>query len=728
MVGFTAFATVLVVIVAVADDTVGRLAQELLRGRSEAIEQACNEIGVLVGSGVVDPETTAAVSQLVLLGGRVDVETATVAAVALMNNAALWCGLISEHGCDRASLFERATSVEPRATMIAQNYAYFREQSDFPLLAAEILSKATSSAMGPRIAAAALCAPHSRSKGELSERYARLLLRLDIVIAALHREDDSLAKASLRRDVDAAHLLAAMPIAWPYIGYAILPLHLRLAELFGLTTQSYRRQLPSHLSLKGKLNNEGSIAKPDNFAFVKNPSTQEHQTKSARLLVVAELGENTSPGILFEEVFVGLCRGFDVVFAVPPHLDTPFTVRARLLATETISLPTSSAREARDALFDARVDVILYLALGLSTLTYASAQSRLAPVQLVFGHGHPVSPGLPDTIDYFVSSTDFEVSGSEDEAVIRRRQAAHRKQDDGQSAVVDIRDDEQVETARRVDEAALFAASVDVDMSTLFQSGHQYHITNDQYEIGPRGDGAQAYAEQVVLFDSRTIGMVRPGQPARLSRADVFRYYWARDIDVTTQGAPLLTCLQHSKKLHPDFDDALAATLELAPEVRIVFLEGAKTHLPRWRRSIGTVVDRHFVFVNRSSRDAILALVTVADAALDTYPWGGGVTILEALALCTPVVVLPNHTAVLQLAMAHHKAAALDGMLLAKTPTEFGNIAARLANDPTFRIAARSRACARMNHIFDPQPAIDEWVAFIRRILVGRPPEPSMSR
>jgi len=56
-------------------------------------------------------------------------------------------------------------------------------------------------------------------------------------------------------------------------------------------------------------------------------------------------------------------------------------------------------------------------------------------------------------------------------------------------------------------------------------------------------------------------------------------------------------------------------------------------------------------------------------------------------------------------------------MLLAKTPEDYGDLAARLATDPTYRIAARERACARAGQVFDARRAIGEWSAFLQRIL-----------
>jgi len=470
--------------------------------------------------------------------------------------------------------------------------------------------------VGLEIFAASLCAPHSRSAADLAPRYVALLGRLESLAVKLEGRPMRMRRASFQ-------LVGSMPIAWPYLGYSVL----------------------SPLTLLGRIYD--AVEKPEVATGLVSGRTAARVTK---LAIVAELGQNTSPGLLFEQVFIGLCTDakLRVVFVSPTALQTPFAQTARKYAAEIVDLPFS-IQEAMAAIAALEADVLLYLAVGLNAFTYQLARHRVCPVQMTFAHGHPISSGL-ETIDYFVSSRHFEA-----------------------------------------DEFALTTAA----------SGSASGSVDGGEEA--RGDGVQAYIEQLVLFDSLTTGMIRPKLDHSLTRR-------ALGLPETT----LYACLQHSKKLHPDFDAALFELVQLDATATIVMLQGASTHLPRWQAR--NISRKNFLFLPRMPRERLLAIVAVADAFLDTYPWGGGVTSYEALSLGTPVVILPAKTTVLQLALGQLRKLGLENDLAATDVAHYARIAAKLGTDATFRLATRRRIQKRCADLFDAAEAVREWAAFVQRV------------
>ena len=95
--------------------------------------------------------------------------------------------------------------------------------------------------------------------------------------------------------------------------------------------------------------------------------------------------------------------------AVTPQ-DDDLRCEIEALVDSSIVLP-GDLQAAREAISEARLDVLFYPDIGMDPVTYFLAQARLAPVQCATW-GHPVTTGMP-TIDYFLSCDAAEPEGAE---------------------------------------------------------------------------------------------------------------------------------------------------------------------------------------------------------------------------------------------------------------------------------------------------------------------------
>ncbi len=80
--------------------------------------------------------------------------------------------------------------------------------------------------------------------------------------------------------------------------------------------------------------------------------------------------------------------------------------RAERLGADQIVLLPNKLREAREKIAEHSPDILFYPDIGMDSLTYFLAFSRLAPVQCVTW-GHPVTTGIPN-MDYFLTSEHLE--------------------------------------------------------------------------------------------------------------------------------------------------------------------------------------------------------------------------------------------------------------------------------------------------------------------------------
>ena len=98
------------------------------------------------------------------------------------------------------------------------------------------------------------------------------------------------------------------------------------------------------------------------------------------------------------------------VISVGRHTDM-LAEEFRTAADQHIDLPTNLSA-IRQQVADLGLDVLLFSDVGMDTLTYTLALSRLAPVQCVTW-GHPVTTGS-ESMDYFLSSQTLEVSSADE--------------------------------------------------------------------------------------------------------------------------------------------------------------------------------------------------------------------------------------------------------------------------------------------------------------------------
>lgn len=126
---------------------------------------------------------------------------------------------------------------------------------------------------------------------------------------------------------------------------------------------------------------------------------------------------------------------------------------------------------------------------------------------------------------------------------------------------------------------------------------------------------------------------------------------------------------------HPDSEMLLQATSLDDPEVG---------NAVRGRFARRGIAPERIHLVGRLSHAQMLSLYGRIDLLLDASPWSGGLTVLEALWMGTPVVTLAGRTMRARHAAAHLTHVGLDD-LVAETPDQFRTTAAALAEDPARR-------------------------------------------
>jgi protein O-GlcNAc transferase len=184
---------------------------------------------------------------------------------------------------------------------------------------------------------------------------------------------------------------------------------------------------------------------------------------------------------------------------------------------------------------------------------------------------------------------------------------------------------------------------------------------------------------------------------------ETFWCYEASESDLPVRPLPALAagfitfgCLGSPRKVHPGVVSLWARVLGAVPGSRMLLVaeEHAREPMRRAFGAAGIAADR-IEFTGRLPRRQYLELYHRIDIALDTFPFAGGTTSLDASWMGVPVVTLTGGTAL-------HRAGVSIAMnleipeLIAGSPDEYVSVASELAHDRERLILLRAQLRARL--------------------------------
>ncbi len=227
-------------------------------------------------------------------------------------------------------------------------------------------------------------------------------------------------------------------------------------------------------------------------------------------------------------------------------------------------------------------------------------------------------------------------------------------------------------------------------------------------------DAAQHYSENLVRLKSFFLNdYEKPVLSGAPKSAEHFGFKPGRNVYL---------CPQTLFKLHPDFDDAMAAILRNDGAGEIVLLEGAQRAWgerlrSRFARTLPDVATR-VRFLPRMPWNDLLCAMKCADVVLDTFHFGGGNTTCEALAMGTPVVALPAPYLRGRLTLGCYRQMQMTECL-ADTPQAFVACANRLAQDKAWQAEVRGKIAASVDTLFNRREGIAELGDFFEHAVAA---------
>ena len=184
-------------------------------------------------------------------------------------------------------------------------------------------------------------------------------------------------------------------------------------------------------------------------------------------------------------------------------------------------------------------------------------------------------------------------------------------------------------------------------------------------------------------------------------------------------------CPQTLFKFHPQFDAVLAGVLEADPQGDLVLLEG---RVPNWterlkHRLAGTLGEAaaRVRFLPAQAHADFMELLALADVVLDPFPFGGGNSSYEALAVDSPVVTWPSPYLRGRITLALYRKMGWTDCAVSSADA-YVALAVRLACDAAYRQSVRDEIRAASPVLFEDPEEVRALETFFRQAVEGTVP------
>jgi predicted O-linked N-acetylglucosamine transferase (SPINDLY family) len=240
-----------------------------------------------------------------------------------------------------------------------------------------------------------------------------------------------------------------------------------------------------------------------------------------------------------------------------------------------------------------------------------------------------------------------------------------------------------------------------------------YYLSSDLME--PE-DAQVHYAETLVRLPNLGFSYSKPALPTACKRRADFGL---------TEDAIIYLCSQSLYKYLPQYDYIFAAIAQHVPKAKFVFLDNRSSHITKlFCRRLYSSFER----VGLNSQDFCIVfpglywqdylnLNLLSDIFLDTFDWSGGNSSLEAIACGLPVVTCPG-----KFMRGRHTYAFLQivaiAETIARTETEYIEIAAKLGLDSTWRQGIVYKMRERLDLLYDDLTCVQGLETFYKSVIL----------
>ena len=273
-----------------------------------------------------------------------------------------------------------------------------------------------------------------------------------------------------------------------------------------------------------------------------------------------------------------------------------------------------------------------------------------------------------------------------------------------------------------------------LDKTNFVSSGSSLDKAHMMTEYPPPSPSFDRFSEQLLMFDTLGFHFKKPRVDAN---AEIAHEGLRKVLEGKKSfGTKLVLFPQHLPKLHPDMDEIFREILVEVPNAQLILVFAASKRLQwkrtverRWMRedsisqammeALGDHDESRIIWLDNLKPHEYLALLAAGDIMLDPFPFGGGVTTLESLAVCTPVITYPGAQTVPALAAGMLDEIHLNSSgLIVKSAAEYIDTAVALLGGAQDEVSPhllelRAHICKKHDILYSNQRAVQEWGDFV---------------
>lgn len=235
-----------------------------------------------------------------------------------------------------------------------------------------------------------------------------------------------------------------------------------------------------------------------------------------------------------------------------------------------------------------------------------------------------------------------------------------------------------------------------------------YFLGSDAMEPS---DAQEHYSEELIRLPNLGICIPQPSLPDLVKTNS--------DFSLPENKILYLSCQMTAKYL-PQYDVIFPEIAKLVPNAYFVFFEAyeSKKITEKFKQRLNNIFSSYNLelenfcqFIPRLSTKDYLNIHLLSDVFLDTIGWSGGLTTLDAIACCLPIVTLP--TAFMRGRQSYGMLKIIDSLeTVASNLDEYIEIAARLALDSDWNTKIRHIMKNNKDRLFDDRSCIEALERF----------------